>query len=451
MMNADADTATQATPAQAPPLGFFDSRAWGAILLAAHGILAMGPLAWLLADGLREGGLLIHAGQGAGLSGLALLCLQVILAGRFRLLERPFGYDRVVRFHKAMALAALMLLVAHPLLIAAAYDYWALLGLKTTPQIWVGKAALILAVGVVVAPAMHYVLRIDYQVWRVAHKGAIAVVALGAVHGFLVGAHLQSGPMRIWVGGLVLAALAVFVWRNAMAPFVARRRMRVEAVRRETHDVWTLDLAPVSGALPSWRPGQFMFLKLHRPGRGSEEHPFTIASAPGEALRATIKESGNYTRTIGRTREGDQAGIEAPFGRFSYVYRQPRRILLIAGGAGITPMMSMIRCLREAGDERQVVLIDANRTEGDIVFREELAALPPNFEVAHVLSEPSASWQGACGFVDAEAIRAAVAEDFLAQAHCYVCGPPAMMRGVVRALRSLGVASSRIHYELFGL
>ena len=78
----------------------------------------------------------------------------------------------------------------------------------------------------------------------------------------------------------------------------------------------------------------------------SEEHPFTISSAPGDdgCLAFTVKASGDYTRALRQAVQGDRARVDGPYGRFSYVLRtQPGQpLLLIAGGVGITPMLSML-------------------------------------------------------------------------------------------------------------
>jgi ferredoxin-NADP reductase len=232
-------------------------------------------------------------------------------------------------------------------------------------------------------------------------------------------------------------------------PFM-RRKVNISSVRQETHDTYTLTFEPQDGEPIHRNPGQFMFLKLVRPGRTSELHPFTISCSPldNRILQASIKKSGDFTNTIDQTKPGDTGRIEAAFGRFSYVYHRPEKILFIAGGVGITPIMSMLRCLRDTADGREVVLLYGNNAEQDIIFREEIEKLSDNFKVVHVLNKAGEQWQGERGYVTKELIEK-YAGDILKQAHVYLCGPPVMMDKVLSALRSLNVEGKRIHYERF--
>ncbi|MFW6161324.1 MAG: ferric reductase-like transmembrane domain-containing protein [Planctomycetota bacterium] len=384
--------------------------------------------------------------------GFALLALQVALSARLRWADRPFGLDRVMRWHKRAALVACLLLLAHPVLLAVGMGNAFLFGFETSWQVWLGKAALALMLVVVFVALYFPQLGLDYQRWRLMHKGAVVVVVLGFLHGLVIGSDMRSAGMQAYWWGLGALAAGLFVYRNLYVPLRGRRRFRVTSVEQTTHDTYTVSVEQESGEPLSDQPGQFMFLKLLRPGRPSEEHPFTIASSPTAEppVQATIKQSGDYTNTIGETRAGDEALIEGPFGRFSYRYRDAESFLFIAGGVGITPLLSMLRALRDTGDDRRAVLIYGNDSERDIIFRDELGALPEHVRVVHVLADPDESWDGPTGYVTREIIDEHAREQ-LSEARVYLCGPPPMMDQVETALRGLGVPRSRIHTERFAL
>jgi predicted ferric reductase len=191
---------------------------------------------------------------------------------------------------------------------------------------------------------------------------------------------------------------------------------------------------------------------LKRPGRQSQWHPFTISSSPtqGDFLQNTIKKSGNYTNTIDQTLTTDKAIIEGPYGRFSFLNIDAKSFLFIAGGVGITPLMSMIRYLRDTNDGRQVVLLYANRKVEDIIFKQELEQLPANFKIIHIMSNETENYQGYKGHISMQIIEE-TAKDILNQADVILCGPPMMMKKALEILKELKVPSSRIHYERFSI
>ncbi len=123
---------------------------------------------------------------------------------------------------------------------------------------------------------------------------------------------------------------------------------------------------------------------------------------------------------------------------------------MIAGGIGITPILSMLRHMAATGDDRPVTLIWGNRREDDIVYRKELEALAAgrmNLRIHHVLSEQE-SWPGLTGFVDAPLLGRVLSDEQL-RGQVFLCGPPVMMASVGRALRSMNVPRRRIHTERF--
>lgn len=192
-----------------------------------------------------------------------------------------------------------------------------------------------------------------------------------------------------------------------------------------------------------------MFLKLKRPGRKSEIHPFTIAAPPTyDHLQATIKQSGNFTDTIDRTKTTDTAFIEGPYGQFSFLNFPDKPLLMIARGVGITPIMSMIRYLRDTEDGRTVILLYGNQTAKDIIFRKEMENLSDNFTVVHTLADVDEDWNGLKGFITKEMI-AEYAQPILDKAEVFLCGPPPMMNKFIAYSKELNIPGARIHYERF--
>jgi predicted ferric reductase len=334
-----------------------------------------------------------------------------------------------------------------------------LIGLDQPWTIWVAKVTLvILLVGLLVS-MFRLRARLKFERWRVIHNILVpAVFILAFVHSWFIGGDLQAGPLR-WFWPVMLGlAISVFVYHRFIQPLrLGRHPYRVTDVRQETKSVWTVKLAPPEGRKRyDYIPGQFQFITFHRGGNlPVEEHHWTISSSPTEkeTVSSTIKESGDFTSTIGQTRPGDTATIQAAFGRFSYVlHPEERDFVFVVGGIGITPLMGMLRHMRDTRAPFRVLLIDANSNENDIIFRRELAEIEaggyPRLKTVHVLSKPGKDWPGEIGHVDRERIERLCDGDFKDRAF-YVCGPKGMLHATLKNLRDLGVAQNRIHYEIF--
>jgi predicted ferric reductase len=405
-------------------------------------------------------GVVIDVGRNFALIGFMILTLQFLIAARVKWIERAFGFDILIRFHRLIALAAVGLLLLHPLLLAYGGMGWKLLiGLDLPWSIWVGKAALILLVANAALSMVQTRIGLSFEKWRLGHDLlAPAILVLIAVHSWFAGDDLEALTMQaLWVG-LVLLAASMFVFHRFVRPSMLRKQTyTVRDVRKETGDVWTVELAPPEGQdVPEHLPGQFHFLTFFRdPALPVEEHHWTISSSPTrkDVLSSTIKAVGDFTSTVGQTKPGDTAAVHGPFGRFSYlVHPEERDLVFLAGGIGITPIMSMLRHMRDTGDDRSVVLLYANRRQEQIVFRRELdemtAGGAPNLKLVHVLSRPEDGWTGERGHIDRTLIEKHCGQDPAGKTF-YVCGPARMAEALISALRSMGVRERMIRREIF--
>ncbi|HSM73041.1 MAG TPA: hypothetical protein VK852_00300, partial [Desulfobacterales bacterium] len=277
-------------------------------------------------------------------------------------------------------------------------------------------------------------------------------------HSFAVGADLQQTSMRtLWIVAFIVA-VGVFIAHRIIRPVRLRRRpWRVVDVQEEMEGVNTVKLVPPeSGSVYDYLPGQFQFITFFRDrGLPVEEHHWTISSSPTQKgyVTSTIKSLGDFTATIKDTRPGDTAAVHAPFGRFSYaLHPEEKDLVFIAGGIGITPLMSMLRHMRDTRDTRSVLLLYGNPDADRIVFRDELEQIDagehPRLKVVHVLSDPGENWTGERGMIDGERIAKYCGHD-LSRKVFYVCGPPPLIEGVVSALQERGVSHRRIRVEIF--
>lgn len=422
--------------------------------LAGAGLVLVG------AGGGGEPGWVKATGGALGVLVFSLVSLQFLLSSRFHWMERPWGLDRLLWLHRRMGLVIGLLVLLHPALLAVAlsarggvregelsqhFGHWG---------VWLGVVAAGALLVQIVTTYFAEEIGLSYERWRAVHNVVAVVVLAGFAHAWAVGPHVY-GASVVTAGlaaGLVVS-VGVVVYRRFVKPRTLPR-YRVTEVLQETHDTWTLWMAPTRGEVLDYLPGQFIFLTLYREGFPAEEHPFTISSSPTRrgAIAVTPKAVGDFTSTIGLTKPGDTALIDGPYGRFTYLRVAHRPLLLISGGVGITPFASYLRHLRDTDARTDVVLIDANETQADIIFRRELDDLEaacPHVRIVYVLSGPEPDWTGERGYVDEDLLRRCVPD--LGRRVVFLCGPPQMMTLARGALVGLGVPRSRIRTEEFKL
>lgn len=391
-----------------------------------------------------------------GFVGLALIALQFIVSARSSGIDGPFGHDIVLRFHRHMGLVGTLLVLAHPLILfVTGAAPWALLNFLEAP--WRARFGVISVVALllVVATSLWRTrLRLNYELWRVLHDVLAAVVVLAAlVHIELVG-HYVAGVWRqvLWAV-MSCAVLGLLAWIRVIKPLLLRRRpWRVVEVVERGERTWSVVLEPVGHGGMAFEPGQFAWMTVGRSPLRITEHPFSISSSAEDSRRLefTIKAAGDFTDRVGSLEPGTRAYLDGPYGVFSSARHESAGYLFVAGGIGITPIMSMLRTLAELADPRRMALVYANPELDSIVFRDELDRLAErlDLQVLHVLERPPEGWSGPSGFVTREVLASALRErpDRL---QCFLCGPVPMVESVSDDLLDLGVPLERIHNEQF--
>ncbi len=213
-----------------------------------------------------SGGFVYEAGRAAALTGFTILVLQTVLAARWKCTSRPFGLDIVLRFHRNIAIFAGVLLLAHPVLLAAGGAGFArVISLDVHWCIWLGRAALILLLLNLLLSGLRNRLRLAFEHWRFVHDllGPLLLL-LAFTHAWFTGGDLRNPVFRAAASALFIGGLAVFAYHRIIRPVRLRRRpWRITAVQPETENVCTLELEPPPGQnVPHYLPGQWHFLGL---------------------------------------------------------------------------------------------------------------------------------------------------------------------------------------------
>jgi predicted ferric reductase len=434
----------------------------GAAVLWVGGYLAViaFPLVILLVPPTPPGlGFWWDLSMGLGFAGLAMMGAQFGLTARFKRASAPFGMDILYYFHRWVAVGGLLVVLAH-FAVLRLHAPEALRPILPPGAPWhmtAGRLALLLLLALVASSLWRKPLRLEYDHWRIGHAAmSVAAVLLAVAH--VAGTGYYTGtPAKMWMWiGYMGGWLALVVYVRVVKPWrLVGRPYRVDDVRRERGRAWTLTLVPEGHAGLRFRPGEFAWVTVGRSPFAAGEHPFSIASSAErpERLEFTIKELGDFTSTIGGTAVGTTAYVDGPFGVFTPdLHPEAHGFVLIAGGVGMAPMMSMLRTLADRAEPRPLLLIYANERWDDVIFREELESLRERLDlrIVHALHHPPEAWEGERGFVTGELLRRLLPAEKRTATY-FICGPEPMTDAVQRELRSMGVPLRNIHLELFDM
>lgn len=428
--------------------------------LGVYALLVIAPLGLLLlGERPRPGGFRWDFALALGYAALAMMGVQFALTARFKRATSPFGIDLIYYFHRYLASIATALLVVHALILSLSFPtVVGRIDLIGAPiHMSAGWIAMFAFLALVISSLWRKWLHLEYDRWRRLHM-VLAVLGLVAAFVHVLGSasYLEvTWKYAVWAG-LGAFWLGLALWVRLLRPMrLLRRPWKVVDVRPERGRSWTVAVEPEDGRGFDYRAGQFAWLSLRASPFGMREHPFSIASSPSRPGRVefTIKELGDFTRTIGSIQPGERAYVDGPYGNFGVEgYDDVPGLVFIAGGVGIAPVMSLLRWLADQKDPRPVWLFYGNRHVERIVFREEIEALRKQLTltVVHVLGDPPEDWQGERGFITADVLNRHLPgqRDRL---HYFVCGPEPMIRLSERSLDSLGVPLARLHSEIFDL
>lgn len=398
------------------------------------------------------GDYLTAAGRITGLLAGYAVVVQVLLMARIPVLENGIGADRLARWHGMGGRYIVSLIVAHTVLITWGYAATAGVSipreivalLRNYADVLMATVAAGLFIGVGIVSARVVRRRVRYETWYYLHFYTYLAIALAFAHQFATGADFVSNPPArlLWLA-LYIGAGVVLVWFRFLAPvrIAWRHRMRVHGVYPEAPGVVSIVLTGRRIDELQAQPGQFFRWRFLTRNGWWQSHPFSLSAPPyGDFLRITVKSLGDHSTELRLLRPGTRVFAEGPYGSFTSVRRTRPRVVLIAGGIGITPL----RALFETLPGEVTLLYRVNRRE-DVVFGAELDDIAAARGTAvHFLVGPPGGPNEP--LTPARLLRTVPG---LPRHDVYLCGPPPMVDAATNALIRCGVRRSRIHHESF--
>ena len=429
----------------------------GATWILVYLLFILAPLLALLAGSHPPArGFWTELSVALGYSGLAMMGLQFGLTARFRYVTEPWGEDVIYHFHRQISLIAVGLVVAHPVILFVVQpQLLAPSNMFDAPlSAYFAFLSIFSVIAVVVTALWRLALKIKYETWHLIHV-VLAVVAItaGVVHMAGSGFYLvDSWKRTLWIGLAIFWIGLLLYVRIAKPLFMLRRPYIVSEVRKERGDTMTLVMRPDGHTGFRFSPGQFGWLTLWGSPFKLTAHPFSFSSTAAAAdgcVEMTIRSLGDFTSEIGKVPTGKRVYLDGPYGAFT-IGNPADMHVLIAGGIGVTPMMSMIRTLADRGDKRPVVLLYGVQDWDSITFREELEALKRrlNLTIVYVVAKPPADWTGERGFINADMFKRHLPPPY-ADHEYFICGPNLMMDAIEKALGEMNVPMSKYHSERY--
>jgi predicted ferric reductase len=431
----------------------------GTPLLVAAGAGAAAVL-WLwwqntASVGGNTGDWLVGAGRITGLLGGYGIALTVLMMSRVPALEQRVGTDRVSRWHAMLGRYAICLIVAHVVLVVFGYaaqggtgviDQTATVVLDY-PEVLkaVFGTALLLVVGIVSAGAVRR--RVRYETWYYLHLTTYLAVFLTFWHQLATGAEFAGNAVATIAWYLLYGAITgVLIWFRVLTPVLLNvwHRMHVENVVPEAPGVVSVLIGGKRLHRLGAQPGQFFRWRFLAKGMWWSANPYSLSASPRPNLmRITVKASGNHSRALADIKPGTRVWAEGPYGAMTAARRTQGKVLLLAGGAGITPMRALFDTL--PGEPGDLTLLYRATTTEDLALWEELRQIAETrgARLLYAVNSPD----GKRPEITANGLKRTLAD--IDDHDVYLCGPPAFSEGAYNALREAGVPSRRIHHESF--
>lgn len=394
---------------------------------------------------------------GLGFVGLAMAGLQFIPTARLHFLADIFDMDHIYKVHHFLSIVSVVLVLLHPVILLVNNPYTLLL-LNPFTAPWRAQAGLI-GLACLLLIAITSVLRADlklgYNAWHGIHDllaGSIAVFAL--IHIFKVNYYSSTTAVKwVWVFEAIIW-VGMTIYMRLIKPIrTLRKPFSVKKVIKETADTWTIILEPKGHEGLDFNAAQVAWININSSPFSLHKNPFSISGSAHrkDELRFSIKNLGDFTSTIGKLKGGEIVYVDGPFGSFSLQDRRTQKgLVLLAGGIGAAPIMSILHSLADAKDKRPVVFFYGSYDEKNIIFQKDLENLKKklNLKVIYVLEKPKDKKKFASGYITQSLLESHLPRD-RKKLYYFVCGPLPMIEAMEAHLSNLGIDDSQVTTEKY--
>jgi predicted ferric reductase len=291
---------------------------------------------------------------------------------------------------------------------------------------------------------------------------ALVIAIVGFFHTMDAGRYAQEIWMSAYWQLMLGLALFSFVWTYVAKPFIQNKNVyEVVSIKPVSNGIWELVIKHPAAKHMNYQAGQFAWLKI---GSSSPmpENPFSItscASKNSSDISFLIKDVGDFTHQISQLEVSQKIFIDGPYGNFGVeaFLNNRDQLVMIAGGVGIAPMISVLRQMDRDQDpevlNKKILLIYGNRVIEQAVNLKEMVNLESfkHLELIQLISEPAKEWQGLTGVLDATMLEGMLSARQINSktAQFMICGPAEMIDSVETSLDQFGAPLANIASEKF--
>ncbi len=390
-----------------------------------------------------------------GFIGLSMAGFQLIPTTRLTFLADVFDMGKVYKVHHLLSVLSVMLVLVHPaILLVNNPNILLLFNPFTAPWWtqagWIGLVSLLL---IAVTSVYRKEIHLGYNAWHSIHTLlTFTIVVFGLIHIFKVNYYSATLPMRIaWIFEITIWVIMIAIIRIGKPLQIKRHPYSVQQVITEVPNVWTLVLRPQGHAGMNFRAGQVAWINVKSSPFTLHRNPFSFTGSENakKEIRFTIKALGDFSASIGELKGGETAYVDGAYGNFSLDDAETKKgLVMLAGGIGIAPILSILRTLADQKDQRPLFLFYGSYDEENIICYDDLEKLKKvlNLSVVHVLEKPKGKIPCESGYISQAILKRYLPAE-KKDLYFFQCGPLPMITAMAPHLKNLGISKKHIHSE----
>jgi len=380
------------------------------------------------------------------------MCWTFMLSTRFYFFEVIFsGLDKAYHAHRILGILSFSFICAHPVFQVLRFlpdwrEGFSLFVLRQLAAVELGVLGLILFIILI---SLTLWVKIPYHIWKKTHEFFILVLLLGFFHTIWIDKQVNDSLLlSVWLYSFISLAIISYIYIRFLYRHIGPKyRYSIQKIE-EKGDILSLYLSPCENTM-QYKPAQFIYISFDNPKIRKESHPFSVSSSPDkDYLCISVKGLGDYTSRMSELRTGDKGEIWGPYGQFyeKFLCQTKKDAVLIAGGIGITPFLSMLQFEVDHPLNRKIYVYYCINNSDQAYFHDEITSLAErNSSICYT------PWYADTqGFMNVENLKEHFKGDLKGKLY-FLCGPLVMMRLFTTQLNKNGVKNRNIISEDFHL